>query len=144
MGPSNISFLSFRAIFHFHDYRRKGTWVCPRNIEWCDNSAILKRSPKKSEKLPWEILRFTVEKIRLPQFTQIYCTCLCFIQYESLLKGIAAIPNHVATVESLFLHAKADLKPLHWDNKESKETVHRISYSKKKGETMRNLLNSYH
>ena len=24
MGPSNISFLSFRVIFHFHDYGRKG------------------------------------------------------------------------------------------------------------------------
>ena len=23
MGPSNISFLSFRVIFHFHDYGRK-------------------------------------------------------------------------------------------------------------------------
>ena len=24
MGPSNMSFLSFRVIFHFHDYGRKG------------------------------------------------------------------------------------------------------------------------
>ena len=28
MDPSNISFLSFRIIFHFHDYGRKGTFKC--------------------------------------------------------------------------------------------------------------------
>ena len=28
MGPSNIGFLSFRVIFHVHDYGRKGMSVC--------------------------------------------------------------------------------------------------------------------
>ncbi len=25
MGPSNINFISFGVMFHFHDYERKGT-----------------------------------------------------------------------------------------------------------------------
>ena len=36
MGPSNISFLSFRVIFHFHDYGRKGnTWPIPYLTPHC-------------------------------------------------------------------------------------------------------------
>ena len=27
MGPSDIGFLSFRIIFHFHDYGRKGSII---------------------------------------------------------------------------------------------------------------------
>ena len=33
MDPSNISFLSFRVIFHFHDYGRKGSGLVHHPID---------------------------------------------------------------------------------------------------------------
>ena len=47
MGPSNISFLSFRLIFHFHDYGRKGNHPGKKNT-----------SPVKKKQFPsWKVLR---------------------------------------------------------------------------------------
>ena len=48
MGPSNISFLSFRVVFHFHDYGRKGK--CHAILFWGDFFSSAENSGKNMEK----------------------------------------------------------------------------------------------
>ena len=54
MGPFNISFLSFRVIFHFHDYGRKGTSILSlcmvANLCLCPRVRL---PGTKSFALPW-------------------------------------------------------------------------------------------
>ena len=45
IGPSNISFLSFRVSFHFHDYGRKGRSIsCPQNLTKAAPSNAMRNS----------------------------------------------------------------------------------------------------
>ena len=48
MGPSNSSYLSNIAIFHFHDYGRESKNMCKKkNLVWCDWG--LRWAPKSPE-----------------------------------------------------------------------------------------------
>ena len=52
MGPSNSSLLSFRVIFHFHDFWRKDNWVIYHlESRWRNSHVLVYHSPLLSHLL---------------------------------------------------------------------------------------------
>ena len=69
---SNISFLSFRVIFHFHDYGRKGKYLLFQNVPLFsdDSKSASKSFTCQASKNP----RFSKAFVRYSQLSKIYHT----------------------------------------------------------------------